>query len=167
MTGNISELKAFQVIATRGIVLNRDNHILVVSTNQKKWHLPGGWIDNLENPYTACEREVYEETGLIVKTEKIIFISEMIEDSISKHGNVVQKFDLYCVTAVQGSDELDEKWQDPDNNLIQYKKFVNEEEWRLSKDIYAPKPLKNIKPIELTTMPNIYYRLPSFVTLDD
>jgi 8-oxo-dGTP diphosphatase len=33
------------------------------------WSLPGGWLDFGESPEQAAEREVLEETGVVVKAE--------------------------------------------------------------------------------------------------
>lgn len=38
------------------------------------WGLPGGRIDPGESVLEACEREVYEETGLVVQYEKLVGI---------------------------------------------------------------------------------------------
>ena len=39
------------------------------------WTLPGGGIKLLEKPERAAEREVLEETGLVVSTERYLFTS--------------------------------------------------------------------------------------------
>jgi 8-oxo-dGTP pyrophosphatase MutT (NUDIX family) len=37
------------------------------------WTLPGGGIEEGETPEVAAEREVLEETGLVVSTDKFLF----------------------------------------------------------------------------------------------
>lgn len=37
------------------------------------WTLPGGGIEPHETPERAAEREVFEETGVVVKTERFLF----------------------------------------------------------------------------------------------
>jgi ADP-ribose pyrophosphatase YjhB (NUDIX family) len=38
------------------------------------WHMPAGYVENGEPPSIAAEREVLEETGLCIKTGKLIDI---------------------------------------------------------------------------------------------
>lgn len=55
-----------------------DGHILMVRhvhDGRDYWTLPGGGIDAFEEPARAAEREVLEETGLIVLTERYLFTS--------------------------------------------------------------------------------------------
>lgn len=55
--------------AAIGIVFNKKNHrvILVKRRDIPIWVLPGGGIDANESPEEAVIREVFEETGLVVK----------------------------------------------------------------------------------------------------
>ncbi len=39
-----------------------------------KWALPAGFVENDEHPQTAAERETLEETGLIVRAERLILL---------------------------------------------------------------------------------------------
>ena len=39
---------------------------------QTEWSLPGGYLKGGEHPHEGIEREIFEETGLKVKIEKII-----------------------------------------------------------------------------------------------
>lgn len=60
------------VLVTRTIVLNEKNEILLIqrsksdSWNSGKWELPGGKLDEGQDISNALEREVFEETGLLV-----------------------------------------------------------------------------------------------------
>jgi ADP-ribose pyrophosphatase YjhB (NUDIX family) len=36
------------------------------------WTMPGGWVDVGDTPSGAVEREMYEESGFVVKARKII-----------------------------------------------------------------------------------------------
>lgn len=46
--------------------------LLTRRTDNGRWCLPGGAMDAGESVAEACEREVREETGLIVKAKKLI-----------------------------------------------------------------------------------------------
>jgi ADP-ribose pyrophosphatase YjhB (NUDIX family) len=61
-------------IDVRGAVF-RDGKILLVKERlDDGWTLPGGWVDVGDTPSGSAEREVLEEAGLRVRTEKVIGI---------------------------------------------------------------------------------------------
>ncbi|TXT61418.1 MAG: hypothetical protein BAJALOKI2v1_30038 [Promethearchaeota archaeon] len=53
-----------------GIVLNKENKIIIVNNKGKSWTYPKGHIEEGETALEAAKREIYEETG--VKTLKLI-----------------------------------------------------------------------------------------------
>ncbi len=53
-----------KTLSAGGIVLNKDNLVLVVSQNGNSWSLPKGHIDEGENELQAAIREIYEESGI-------------------------------------------------------------------------------------------------------
>lgn len=95
-------------IASRGIVVREDGKIAVFNkSNKNEYKLPGGGMENNENPEETFKREVLEETGCTVEivynlgiTEEYkcqsnfkqisnIFVGKVIEDT--NHLNVTQK----------------------------------------------------------------------------
>ncbi len=61
-------------VDVRGVVF-KDNKILLVKEKiDGGWTLPGGWADSNESPAEAIEREVFEESGFKVKTEKVFAV---------------------------------------------------------------------------------------------
>lgn len=63
--------KTYALVGQKAIVLNSQKQILVLQRSEKtgaggKWSLPGGALENKEEPYTAIKREVKEETELAV-----------------------------------------------------------------------------------------------------
>jgi ADP-ribose pyrophosphatase YjhB (NUDIX family) len=146
-------MKTRQIVATRGLVINNQNCLLIVSNDNITWHIPGGWLDILEEPYVGCKREIFEETGVIASVEKIIFIQEFVQYR-SEFDCKAQKFDLFCICRTE-AEQCPEFWQDNDNDLIKFRKFITEEEFLQSNDILLPEPLK-IPLQQLIKMPNIY-----------
>jgi 8-oxo-dGTP pyrophosphatase MutT (NUDIX family) len=60
-------------------VLNCQKQFLVLQRSEKsgaggKWSLPGGAIENKEEPYAAIEREIKEETDLVVTDIKPFYL---------------------------------------------------------------------------------------------
>lgn len=59
-------------VDVRGAVF-RDNKLLMVEEkNGGGWTMPGGWADVGDYPAESAEREVWEESGFRVKTQRVI-----------------------------------------------------------------------------------------------
>ncbi len=60
----------------RGAVLDGDRVLLVQEKADGGWTMPGGWADVNEAPREGIEREVYEESGYIVRATRLIAIKD-------------------------------------------------------------------------------------------
>lgn len=60
------------LIGVTGIILNNKNEILLFkhTYRQTEWGLPGGYIKAKEHPQEALEREIEEESGLVVSVDE-------------------------------------------------------------------------------------------------
>lgn len=60
------------LIGVVGIIFNEKNEILVFkhTYRQTEWSLPGGYIKAKEHPQEALEREIEEESGLVVSVDE-------------------------------------------------------------------------------------------------
>ncbi|MBC9795478.1 NUDIX hydrolase [Sinomicrobium weinanense] len=80
-------------VDVRGLALSADHKILLVKESADgKWSLPGGWADV---GYTASEtavKEFKEETGLDVKTERLLAVMDK-----KKHPHPPQPFYVYKI----------------------------------------------------------------------
>ena len=95
-------------MAARGIVIRNDGKIAVFNKSKKnEYKLPGGGMENDENPEQTFKREVLEETGCIVEiidslgiTEEYkcqsnfkqistVFVGKVLKDT--KHLDITQK----------------------------------------------------------------------------
>ena len=62
-------------VDVRGFVLNDDGQLLMVRESMDGcWSIPGGWTDIGFSPKEVVEKEVFEETGLKVKTKRLMAV---------------------------------------------------------------------------------------------
>ena len=75
------------LVAVQGIVMNDKNEILLLkhTYRQLPWGMPGGWME-YESPEEGIVREVFEETSMKIKAEKII---------TSKYSSNPHRIDIY------------------------------------------------------------------------
>lgn len=72
-------MRVFQdqfLIGVTGIIFNDKNQILLFkhSYRQHQWSLPGGYLKSKEHPKEGLEREIEEESGLIVSADNRMLI---------------------------------------------------------------------------------------------
>lgn len=62
------------LVGVTGIILNDRNEVLLFkhSYRQHSWSLPGGYMKSGEHPREALEREIKEETGLVVSADELL-----------------------------------------------------------------------------------------------
>ena len=116
------------------VVINHKNELLVIKerVSTAGYKLPGGHIDDAEMITTALEREVFEETGIIVQFESIISLGHF-------YPHQFHKSNLYILcTAIPKSFEIniqdcheiiDAKWIDVneylnDEEVLDYSKAI-------------------------------------------
>lgn len=67
--------------ACRGIIVSNEKILLTYEVNTDQWFIPGGGIEESEGLEDCCVRELAEETGHIVKTNKqFVTINEYYEE---------------------------------------------------------------------------------------
>jgi ADP-ribose pyrophosphatase YjhB (NUDIX family) len=59
-------------VDVRSVVMKENKILLVQEKSDERWALPGGWADVGDVPSEAAERETWEESGFIVKANKLI-----------------------------------------------------------------------------------------------
>ena len=68
-------MRVFQdqfLIGVTGVILDENDKVLLFkhTYRAKQWSLPGGYIKSKEHPFEALEREIEEESGLIISGDK-------------------------------------------------------------------------------------------------
>ncbi|TDG94789.1 NUDIX domain-containing protein [Cardinium endosymbiont of Culicoides punctatus] len=105
-----------QVTARALIVKNRK--LLLVSNDYKLWYTPGGHLKPSEMLPECMIREVKEETGIDVKSNQIVYVSEFFDKKYSVHKVEVYFAAEICV------DELPTHWLDQDG-LVKTSQFFD------------------------------------------
>lgn len=82
-------------VDTRGAVF-RDGKILLVHENNGTWSLPGGWCDVDQSVASNVIKEVKEETGLTVLTERLIAVQDWRKHNTCNYIYGVVKVFVLC-----------------------------------------------------------------------
>jgi ADP-ribose pyrophosphatase YjhB (NUDIX family) len=61
-------------VDSRGAIFKDDKILLVKEIADRGWTLPGGWCDIGMTPSENVEREVWEESGFVVKAKKLLAV---------------------------------------------------------------------------------------------
>lgn len=83
-----------QRISAGGIVVYKEKVLLVHHCMENRydfWVLPGGGVEGDEGIFIAVEREIWEETNLRVKAQRIAYVEELIDE-----GRYICKFWICC-----------------------------------------------------------------------
>lgn len=72
-------------VDVRAAVISSEEILLVREASDGAWTLPGGWADVGESPKVAVEREVLEETGLVIQAMRLVGVydANRIEEALS------------------------------------------------------------------------------------
>ena len=82
-------------VDTRAAVFIEDK-ILLVHENNGTWSLPGGWCDVDQSVASNTEKEVREETGLVVTAEKLIAVQDWRKHNVTNYAYGVLKIFVMC-----------------------------------------------------------------------
>ncbi len=62
-------------LSVRVLIVNEKDEVLFVKeASDNKWGVPGGWCDLFISPRANAEKEVFEEVGLKLKTQKLLAV---------------------------------------------------------------------------------------------
>jgi 8-oxo-dGTP diphosphatase len=88
-----------------GMIFDTSGHILVLKpTYKKSWTIPGGVMESDgETPWEACQREVFEETGLEVARGRLVCV-DFLRPRPGKPGGMRFLFDCGALA----DDEFDQ-----------------------------------------------------------
>ncbi len=102
-----------------GAVVFQDGRVLMIkrgkSPSKGMWSIPGGRLELGETLQEAAEREVFEETGLIVRAGKPLYVFDMVarddDGRIKYHYIIVDLTAEYIQGELKAGDDADDaRW---------------------------------------------------------
>jgi ADP-ribose pyrophosphatase YjhB (NUDIX family) len=79
-------------VDVRGVVFRENKILLVRETIDGKWSVPGGWADIGLSPSENAAKEVFEESGLIVRPQRLLAVLDK-----NKHNHPPDLYHIYKV----------------------------------------------------------------------
>ncbi len=126
-----------------GVLIFKDDKILLIKHVHPKtgftwWVPPGGGVKGTESIFETAEREVFEETGMSVKLDKIVYIRQFIYHA-QEENNVI----IYLTAKeAKGKGTIKNiKGKGMDEHYIKELHYFDREE--LKKETVFPEILKN------------------------
>jgi ADP-ribose pyrophosphatase YjhB (NUDIX family) len=106
-----------------GIVLNSDNQILLVSGTKEHWFLPGGGVEEGETLMDTLNREIYEESAIVLDQSSIkpLFFQKVYKKDEADEWKYIQTQARF-VCRIERQDEF---LEDPDCHDIKHQMFVD------------------------------------------
>ena len=111
----------FPVLAVAALVFDREGRLLLVQRDRPPatglWTVPGGRVEHGEHVADALAREVMEETGLLVRTGRLVEVAERITatDEGTWHYVILDYLaDVIGGALAAGSDVRDARFVSPD-----------------------------------------------------
>lgn len=66
------------IVAVAGFIENKEGEILLVKSHNNGWVLPGGQVEIGETLTQALQREILEESGILVEVGELVCVSSNI-----------------------------------------------------------------------------------------
>ena len=70
------------IVAVGGLVRNAEGRVLMLCSPRRDWEFPGGQVEEGEDLVTALQREVLEETGIMVTVGRLAGVYSNLKSHI-------------------------------------------------------------------------------------
>jgi 8-oxo-dGTP diphosphatase len=74
------------IVAVSGLIRNAEGKVLLMEHPRRGWEYPGGQVEVGENLVQALEREVEEETGIIVRVGSLVGVYSNTQEGVQLDG---------------------------------------------------------------------------------
>lgn len=117
----MTELPQLSRTGAYAVIVDKQKILLCQLTRSRLWTLPGGGIEFGEHPEQAVVREVQEETGFIVKVNKLL--------TVGSHHAVKQDIELHQIQVLYSAVIID--------GALQHEEFGSTDEcrWHVISDL--------------------------------
>lgn len=83
-------------VDVRGVVFRENKILMVKETIDGLWSIPGGWADIGLTPFQVAEKEVREESGLVVKPLRLLAVLDKKSHAHPPDLFHIYKLFIYC-----------------------------------------------------------------------
>ncbi|MGD8566043.1 MAG: NUDIX domain-containing protein [Candidatus Bathyarchaeota archaeon] len=146
----------FVRVGARAVIFNEDNELLVehrLRPEEDYYYLPGGGVWFQEKIEDCLVREVKEETGLDVKTERLLWVRDFIEGlPYPPHG-----IEMFFLATITGGKFRVQPINDPEPIECSFMKVEDLESIRFYPTSFIPK-LKKLRDNRNWSGTNVYLR---------
>jgi ADP-ribose pyrophosphatase YjhB (NUDIX family) len=111
-------------VSARAVTLQDDKLLLVRNKKSDWWYGAGGGIELAEDVFAAAQREVQEETGLVVHATHVVAVDEFYS-----HTARIHQINIYTACQPVGPQELAPEWVDP-AGYVGEARFFSADEFR-------------------------------------
>ncbi|MBI1926502.1 NUDIX domain-containing protein [Candidatus Poribacteria bacterium] len=103
------------IVAVMGLVRNSEGKLLLVRTPRRGWEPPGGQVENGEDLLAALKREIWEESGIVVKGGKLV----ALYSNIAHPTKLMLTFEAIAVngTLQTSTESVEVGWFSPEEAL--------------------------------------------------
>ena len=142
-------------VGTRAVIFNENNEILVEHNIRPEidyYYLPGGGVWFHEKIEDCLVREVKEETGLDVRTERLLWVRDFVEGSPVLHG-----IEIYFLATITGGKFTIQNLHDTEPIESSFMKIEELNRIRFYPTSFIPK-LKKLRDNRDWSEANVYMR---------
>ena len=124
---NKHNTSAHRQVGVRALVVNTQHELLLVAHEPPTlWSTPGGHLLNGETLKDAVKRRVYEETGLDVEVDRLVYVDKLFDVERTEH-----EVEFYFLATVP-SNKVVPQWTNGSGSMKCARFFTREEVQGLS-----------------------------------